>query len=519
MTAARELAKAVKAIRPDTLPSVPFTPTGGTETTVQVILDKADTAIQPYETYSTVNGLSSLLVPNWASSISTTGFDSPGDGGAWLNAIQVSNSGDLKPWQRFSNFGEKRWELSEAKVRPEMFGVFPDGNDHSGEMQEIFDYFSGRNANIEFEKEGEYRLRNLVWSGEGRRFKMKGHKAVKLMTGDNTSDMFSIIGHADIEGFTVYHPELYASTSGRFFTFTKGQHNIRDLVFYNGYDWIKYGDGSIHSGIKDIHGYTPKHDAIEIDVSPLGDAQTYGIIELQNIKIQAISGNTGCGVRMISGDTIYGSDSNVAGFQCNMSARPNNGRSYLANLHFTNWFADGAGGSTTEGLPGWYFDGSEKAIYRVNLVNCWSSFIPHMGVLAKKVKGLTLSDCNVLANLLDGIFLEACRDVLIDGNLVSGNSRSPNENGSSGITLLTGNKHIRIKSNRSGPAYNGTDDTQHFDSQKYGLFIADDTTEILIVEGNDLTGNLSGSFSDPAGGVTNATRIWSNNQIGAAVSF
>lgn len=75
--------------------------------------------------YGTVQGLTSLLIPDGLTAFRTNGFAAMGDGGAWPLVVEVPNVGDLEPWQRLTNGGTRRWELSTSVIEAEMLGGSP----------------------------------------------------------------------------------------------------------------------------------------------------------------------------------------------------------------------------------------------------------------------------------------------------------------------------------------------------------------------------------------------------------
>ncbi len=75
--------------------------------------------------YGTVQGLTALLIPAGLTAFRTNGFAAMGDGGEWPLVVEVANTGDLEPWQRLTNGGTRRWELSASVINAEMLGASP----------------------------------------------------------------------------------------------------------------------------------------------------------------------------------------------------------------------------------------------------------------------------------------------------------------------------------------------------------------------------------------------------------
>ncbi|UDF28476.1 UNVERIFIED_ORG: hypothetical protein LHK14_13255 [Roseateles sp. XES5] len=100
-------------------------------------------------TFNTVADLTTATIPLSVTAVRTSGYATAGDGGGWPLAVEVVNTGPLKPWQKQSNGGTRRWELRATTVYPEMFAQIIDGvGDHTAAIQAAIDCLPARGGEV-----------------------------------------------------------------------------------------------------------------------------------------------------------------------------------------------------------------------------------------------------------------------------------------------------------------------------------------------------------------------------------
>jgi hypothetical protein len=392
-------------------------------------------------------------------------------------------------------------------------GVDPTGQtDSSAAIQQALSSFTG-DGGIYFPY-GKYLLHGLTWS-QSNRLKLVGDgPSTWLIMSAPTGSLFTATaGFVDIEGFTVYAPVGYV-TNGVFFQFSNGTHSLRNIDFFNGYSLASWGAGCAGGGASNIYAQLPTCDGFDVNVSSSSTGQQYGNIYFNRIYFQAGATNNGYGLKLVSGDTIIVSDSNIAGFNVNIAGIPLASASYLANLFFTNVLADGAGGPSNSNC-GWYFDGLNQFLARIYMDNSWAGSIGNTGIYMRDVKTARIAGVEVIQNGQFGIILDTgCRDIRIRDCVVTGNSRvQPGL--CDGIYVLAGADRVHINGNRSGPTYNGTSSGTLADTQRFGINISDPSVVNYSMTDNDCSGNITSGISDNGGGEQGVTKFVSGNTQGA----
>lgn len=107
-----------------------------------------------------VEAMPDLNLPTGMTGIRTNGFGAMGDLGAWPLAVEVENSGDLKPWQRLTNGGARRWDLRTEVASVLMFGAAGDGRNDTNAFKNAVDWLT--------DKPG----RTLTVPGSGRNYRI-----------------------------------------------------------------------------------------------------------------------------------------------------------------------------------------------------------------------------------------------------------------------------------------------------------------------------------------------------------
>jgi hypothetical protein len=442
------------------------------------------------------------------------GYADPGDGGGAVYKRLGAAPNPVRAGH-FQSADGAWWELAEAVVNVKMLGVRADGTDETARLQAALDWRGGADTDLVFPS-GYYKASGLTWAGPGH-LGLQGAAGASFEITTKGGTLFTATGgHTDIEGFTVYHPTAGASTGGYFFDFANGHHNLARMKFFNGYGLARWGGGCGYCGATDIVAQAMRSYGFVVDVSPNVTGQQYGGINFRGLCFQGFSTNVGAGLYIISGDTVIVSDSNIAGFNIPILIQPEAARSYLANLFFTNVLADGAGGPAST-QAGWHLNGTNQYLARVFLNNCWSGSMASQGVYAKNVKGLVIAKSEIIGNKGHGILIDiGCRDVTIDGCIITGNGTLDGGNGAfHGVVVAEGVEHIGTLNNRIGRTNNGTDPALRANTQGYGVFIQSSRVTQYRVIGNDLTGNRNRSLQDLGGGVAGTTKVIANNTTGA----
>ncbi|OTP79502.1 hypothetical protein [Caballeronia sordidicola] len=393
-------------------------------------------------------------------------------------------------------------------------GIDPTGQQSSSQAVQCAINSVGSNGEV-YLPAGAYLLSNLGYATAGR-LRIRGDgPATQLIVGANSGSIFSAsAGIVAIQDLTVMNPVAGASTAGHFFDFSGGRFNLRNIDFYNGYSLAKWGDGCEGGGATEIYSAAPSANGFDVDVSPSLTGGQGGKLIFDKLNFQATSANNGIGLNMVSGDTIIGSNSNIAGFNINVAGITSSTRSYLANLFFTNFVADGAGGPEASNAA-WYFDGTSQFLARLFVDNSWAGSMGNTGMYLKNVKTGRIAGTEIIQNGGSGLIIDTgCRDIRIRDNPVTGNSRTK-PGAAHGIVILKGADRIRLNGNRSGPTYNGTLSSFVADTQGYGIIVADPSVINYTMEDNDCSGNMMAGICDLGGGQLNVTKFIGGNTVGA----
>lgn len=362
---------------------------------------------------------------------------------------------------------------------------------------------------------GNYLMSGLTWSGN-QRLRLRGSGPGCFLTlNSTTGNLFSATnGYVEVIDFTVIGSSV--ATAGTCFLFSNGQHQLRNIQFFGGFNLATWGSGCNGGGASNISSQAAISNGFTVDASPTTGGQQGGVIIFDQLNFQAGASNTGFGLQLISADTVTTSNSNIAGFKINVSGQPVSAHSYLANLFFTNVLADGAGG-TTSSIAGWYFDGTNQFLGRIFMSNSWAGSSSGIGIYMKNVKGSSMSALEVIQNGTSGIQLDTgCRDIRISESIITGNSTA-SHGSSNGIAVLAGANNIRLLDNKCGPMMNTTTTGGVVDTQASGIVIADPSVTNYSIVGNDCTGNVVG-ITDLGGGTLGTTKFVHDNTIGAFIS-
>lgn len=391
------------------------------------------------------------------------------------------------------------------------FGAVGDGTtDDSTKLQAALDAIATiGNGALYLPGGHNFKAVGLTWGGVSKLRIYGDGPASILSIANTTGTLFTATdGIIDIDGLTVQHPTHDASTAGLFFKFScagiassrSTVATLNNIKFINGFNVAQWSDGCNICGATNIYAFGVKNDLFQVDVSPTAPAaQQFGNIIFNNINAQAFPTNAGSGLRLTSGDGIFVSNSNIAGFKNIVSGVGSASRSYLANLFFSNVSADGAGGPASTN-PAWFFDGTLGPVLRVYLSNCAGSAMGGgRGASFKNTKNIQWKGGCVIGNGLEGIVLDTgANEVLIEGVVISGNSQS-SSNTSDGILIVSGANDIRIKNCRIGATYNGTDSVTLTNSQRWGINISNASVTNYELIGNNVTANTTGGITDSGG--------------------
>jgi len=425
------------------------------------------------------------------------GYNTFGDGGngtyRWASTSTAADDGMLVIAPT-GNAGAGRWLRQwDGALSIQAAGAVCDGStDASFAAQRVVTALGPTGGRLIVPAGASCRV-GLTWTS-GRRLVIEGQgQSSTLMPASPTGTILAATnGTTQFRDLIVYSPNGY-STAGWLFDLSGGTHSLTNVYFAGGYDLVRFGNACRNCGASDIVVDGPKRNGFWVDVSP-PTGQQYGIVTFARMKLQADSSNVGDGLTLVSGDTVWVSDSNFAGFNRGVVAKTSATRGYLANLFFNAVSADGAGGPDNSS-DGWVFDGTAKTLTRINFINPWAAFMGGRGMYFKNVSDIDMTAARVIVNGRNGIELDTgVRAFKMIGGTVAGNSRIfPNK--FNGIQALAGANNLTFAYVRSGPAHTGVDESQS-DSQVCGLSISSTSITDYRVESGDFRGNLAG----PGGG-------------------
>lgn len=141
--------------------------------------------------------------------------------------------------------------------------------------------------------------------------------------------------------------------------------------------------------------------------------------------------------------------------------------------------------------------GANGAVVRTRFLNCWFSGNANgLDVRSGKVKGITISGCDIYDNVASGISIHSGANV----QTLSITSSNISDNGGSGISIGSGVSDFIINANKIGPSGD-------FNGNQFGVYIDTGATKNYIIT-NNIKGNTNGQLVD---GGTGTSKVVANN--------
>ena len=134
----------------------------------------------------------------------------------------------------------------------------------------------------------------------------------------------------------------------------------------------------------------------------------------------------------------------------------------------------------------------------INMTGTWSATNTNYGIITSSaVNGLAAVGVRVINNGKHGIYLQGGTNISFTGYQVFDNGTAAN-NTYDGISIAANVSHFKFTSGNSG--HGGRMAVVASNMQRWGLLIDTGTSDYYVVQGNDFTGNVSGSISDSGSG-------------------